>query len=90
MEACGVPIIGYNRRKLKLGVNTADYIYNELGIQGVLIYHPLYHISEIEDLMECFLRPGAIMAGGSGGIVHVGKYSVPYETYLQLYQRLYG
>lgn len=82
LENQGVPYLGYCSSRIELS--------DEIGLVGVLTYHPQYTIQDTEVIREVFCSRGLLMTSGSGGIVTPGKYAASYAIFNFLYNKLYS
>ncbi len=84
----GVAYLGFSRELLSLGESTIEKI-RKLGVIGIVLYHPSYTIEETAYIREKFLPKQFQIAGGSGGIAEIGRYSISNGMFQSLYNNVF-
>ncbi len=88
-ENGGIVYLGFSRDILNVSDKTIQE-FKEMGISGIVLYHPSYTIDETAAIRERFLPSGFLMGGGSGGITEPGSYSVSYSLFQKLHDLVYA
>lgn len=87
-ENGGIVYLGFSRELLDVSDEIIQE-FKEIGISGIILYHPSYTVEETATIRENFLPKDFLIGGGSGGITECGSYSVSYGMLQALHDLVY-